>query len=267
MCSEDKMEHLKNIITSLEFVALGFSGGIDSTVLLHLCAQLLGDKASAYTVATFAHREQELQRALRQVKKVDMPHYVLDLCFDSRSIFYENAADRCYHCKKMIYSSILEHAGRKQKTVILVDGSNLDDMQEDRPGCKALAELKVRMPLLEAGLRKHEIRALARKLGLDIYKKPSAPCLATRFPPGEAITEHGLQRVESAEEYLTSLGYSDLRVRYSRGWAIIELIPEENGITPHQARKINQKLLALGFQRVLLDLEGYRGAAQITNRG
>ena len=252
-------EALESILRPLERVAVALSGGVDSAVLAAAAARILGPERVLALTATgpiFPPGEAELARETARILKVEHK----EVFFDALSIpeFWENPPDRCYHCKKTLFELFLREV-RNFGAKALLDGTQADDLLEDRPGLRALSELGVRSPLAEAGLTKGEVRELARGLGLLQAERPSSPCLATRFPPGEPVTREGLERVLRAEDFLLKhLNLAPIRVRLVRGEARIEAPPEALDQLFAAREKIIPVLKRLGFKRVALDLEGYR---------
>ncbi len=243
----------------LDGVLVAFSGGVDSTLVLKIATDVLGDRATAVTAASPTLPHDEL-KAVRQLSEEIGARLIVASTnqLDSEE-FVRNDSMRCYHCKTDLYQLL---APIKQTTGIatIVDGAQVDDLGDDRPGLQAAKEFGVRSPLVEAGFRKADVRTLAKALGLSNWDKPAAACLSSRIPRGMNITKEKLQRVEQAERVLKDEGFRQVRVRDHEGIARIEVDPTElqNFLEPVRRDRITQGLKALGFQFVTLDLEGYR---------
>ncbi len=259
---ETKYSRLKEILLEMESVLVAFSGGVDSTFLLKAARDLLGDRAGAITIDAPFHSRYEFEEAKRLAAVIGARHIILNVHDLQVYGLDVNPPDRCYLCKKAVFSLCRDQA-RDGGFRFLVDGSNADDLQDFRPGRRALAELEVRSPLLEAGLEKGEIRELSRRLGLDTWDKPALACLLTRFPHGERVTVEGLAMVERCEEFLRSRGYGQFRVRAHGESARIELAPEELGrvLDAGERTAVSEFFHAAGFRYVALDLDGYRCGA------
>ena len=253
----DKYTVLREYIASLGSVAVAFSGGVDSTLLLRVAHDVLGDKAVAVTMVSslFPHRELEEARAFCSALGAEQIILTVDeLAIDG---FRDNPPNRCYLCKRSLFTNLLETA-RKHGLSHVVEGSNVDDLGDYRPGLRAIEELGIKSPLRHAGLTKNEIRSLSRELGLSTWEKPTYACLASRFVYGERITPEKLIMVERAESFLIGLGFRQMRVRLHGTLARIEVLPEDFGKAVELRTQIYDELKGLGFSYVTLDLQGYR---------
>ncbi len=236
--------------------ALAFSGGVDSSYLLYAAMQA-GAEVRAYYVKTAFQPEFEYEDAMRLTKQLGAEVTVLRLDALCDPQVAANPANRCYYCKQNIFGSIWR-AARADGFSVLLDGTNASDQADDRPGMKALRELKVRSPLREAGLTKAMIREKSRLAGLFTWDKPAYACLATRIPTGETITEEKLTRTEWAESYLMGLGFSDLRVRLLGSCARVQL-PKEQQEAFLDRREEILAVLKTRYSGVLLDMEARDG--------
>lgn len=234
-------------------VALGFSGGVDSTYLLY-AAISCGAKVRAYYVKSVFQPQFEREDAKRLASQLHAKLIVLDVDVLSDAAITANPADRCYHCKKQIFSAIATRAYSDGYRT-LIDGTNASDDAGDRPGMRALREMSVRSPLRECGLTKEEIRTLSRKAGLFTWNKPAYACLATRIPTDEPITREKLERTECAENTLFSLGFTDFRVRMTGTAAKIQ-VPASQLERLLENRNAVVRELKKNYSAVLLDLEG-----------
>lgn len=253
----EKYAQLKAILCSYGTVAVAYSGGVDSTLLLRAAYDALGESCVAVTAAIEAVPERELQRAKDYAASLGVRHILLRPDVLSLREFRENPPDRCYHCKKLLFSGLLE-AAKDAGMAVVAEGSNLDDEGDYRPGLRAIAELQVKSPLREAGLTKAEIREISRDLDLPTWDLPSCACLASRFAYGETITAEGLRRVDAAEEYLHALGCGQVRVRVHGDLARIESEKKDLPMLLTQREAVYEKLKGLGFAYVSLDLRSYR---------
>lgn len=257
---DDKFAALKLALRDLGSVAVAFSGGVDSTFLLRVAADTLGkDKVLAVIgdSPSLPRREFALAEALAEAFGVEV---ALTRPAELRNPRYtENSPDRCYFCKQELFTEICRLAAARGFAAVL-DGNNADDAGDRRPGRRAAREAGVRSPLLEAGLTKEEVRGLSRRLGLPTAEKPAMACLASRLPYGTPITKEALGRVEAAEDFLHDLGFTQVRVRHHDQVARLELLPAEMTRLLDAAtnRRVVEKLRALGYAFVSLDLEGYR---------
>lgn len=232
--------------------ALAFSGGVDSAYLLY-AAVSAGADVTAYYVKSAFQPEFELRDALRLAEGLGAKMRVLELDVLCDGTITANPADRCYHCKKRIFTAIAD-AARADGYTLLIDGTNASDDAADRPGIRALQELAVRSPLRECGITKREVREKSREAKLFTWDKPAYACLATRIPAGEVITAEKLWKTEKAEEFLESLGFRDFRVRMAHGGAKLQVREEQ---LPLLVEKRNEILSGLKpyYSDVLLDLE------------
>lgn len=254
MTLDEKFFVLKNYLREFDNVAVAFSGGVDSTFLLKVAHDVLGDRVLALTATSVFVPQSELDAT----KKFCVDENIKQIIFvaDVLNIdgVKENPVDRCYLCKRVLFENFLRLAENKT----LVEGSNTDDASDYRPGMRALAELKIKSPLLAVGLNKLEIRELSRALNLPTADKPSMACLASRIPYGETLTVKKLSQVEQSEEFLYGKGFNQLRVRVHGRLARIEVLPEDFANVLSLCEEISARLKTLGFDYVTLDLQGYR---------
>ena len=243
----------------LDGVLVAFSGGVDSTLVLKIAAEVLGARATAVTAASPTLPREELEAVRQLSEEIGTRLIVASTNQLDLEAFVRNDAMRCYHCKTDLYR-LLAPIQRDTGIATIVDGAQVDDLGDDRPGLQAAREFGVRSPLMEAGFHKADVRTLAKALGLSNWDKPAAACLSSRIPRGTKITEEKLQRVDQAEQVLKEEGFRQVRVRDHEGIARIEVDPEElpELLDPVRRDRITQGLKALGFQFVTMDLEGYR---------
>lgn len=258
----DKYEKLKNIIRSYGKVAIAFSGGVDSALLLYAAVDAAEEisKVIAITATPQFVPEREKKEALDICESLGVKQIVAEIDGLSIEGFSDNPPDRCYICKKALFRKMLELANAEGCDALL-EGSNLDDMGDYRPGLRALSELDIKSPLKEAGLTKSDIREISKELNLTTWDKPSFACLASRFVYGERITAGKLSMVEQAEDFLMSLGLKQFRVRmHGEDLARIEVPDEQIDIytVMKNKKKIIEKFNEIGFRYISLDLQGYR---------
>ena len=254
---EEKYEFLKAYIRSLGSVAVTYSSGVDSTFLLKVAHDELGNQAIAITAKSCSFPVREYREALDFCEKENILHYIAvtnELEVDG---FAENPKDRCYICKKALFNKMIEVA-REHGAAWVLEGSNLDDDGDYRPGKKAIAELQVLSPLHEACLYKSEIRELSRRLHLPTAEKPSYACLSSRFAYGERITKEKLEMVDKAEQFLMDHGFGQLRVRIHGKMARIEVEADQMEKLFMMRREVLSYLESLGFLYVTMDLAGYQ---------
>ncbi len=237
-------------------VAVAFSGGTDSSYLLHQAAKY-AESVTAYCVLTAFHTSEELADVKRVAEELRVPLKVAEFDILADEKVAENTSKRCYYCKKQLLSKVKEFAAADGYSVV-IEGSNTDDDPAQRPGMKVLEELDVRSPMREAGLSKADVRRLSKEAGLFTWNKPSNSCAATRIPTGVRLDAEILEKIKAGEKALHELGFSDLRLRWRSGAAKIELPPEQ---LPAAVEKRNDILAALGgeFTEISLDLKGRSG--------
>ena len=257
--AETKLERLREQLREIGSAAVAFSSGVDSTFLLRVAHEVLGDRVIAVTARSRSFPKRELDEAAAFCRSEGVRHEILDSEELGIPGFVANPPDRCYHCKKALFGKLIAFAQMNGLAAVL-EGSNVDDDGDYRPGLRAIRELGVRSPLHDAGLTKAEIRALSREMGLPTSDKPSFACLASRFPYGERITAAALERVERAEQWLldAGLGLRQLRVRSHGDLARIEVPPADIPRIAARAEEIAAALKSFGFAYVALDLQGYR---------
>ena len=255
---QNKYDHLKEILKGYGSVAVAFSGGVDSTFLLKVASEVLGERAIAVTARSKSFPERERREAETFCEKEHIAWYQVDSEELSIEGFAKNPANRCYLCKKELFTKLIALAGEHDINVV-AEGSNLDDNGDYRPGLMAVAELHVASPLREAQLFKQEIRTLSKELGLPTWNKQSFACLSSRFVYGEDITEKKLDMVDKAEQLLLDLDFHQVRVRiHGENLARIEVLEDEFDRLIEHREQITSEFRKYGFLYVTMDLTGYR---------
>ena len=255
--AHSKFDALKNYLRQLQSVAVAFSGGVDSTFLLTVAHNVLGDQAVAITASSnfFPHRESD--DAKNFCASIGVRQIVFNVDHLSIDGLINNPPDRCYICKKFLFDAIKKIAADNHLAYV-VEGSNLDDNSDYRPGMRAIAELDIKSPLRHARLYKHEIRELSKELRLPTWNKPSFACLASRFVYGEIISDQKLSMVERAEQFLLERNFRQVRVRIHDRLARIEIEPSDFDRLIQIRAEVDEFFKSVGFQYVALDLSGYR---------
>ncbi len=257
--TQEKFTNLQNILKKMQSVLVAFSGGVDSTFLLKVARDVLGSNVLAVIANSETYPEREQQEALRIANDMQVRFKVIRTKELDNPNFKGNPPERCYFCKRELFSRLKEIAA-EENIPFVCDGANIEDTLDYRPGSKAAEELAIRSPLKEAGLGKKEIRLLSKKLGLSTWDKPAMACLSSRFPYYTPIEEESLRRIDQAEEYLRTKGFSQIRVRHHGQIARIEIDPSEFFLVMEKQTRdeVVESLRKIGYQYVTLDLAGYR---------
>ncbi|MFH2069355.1 MAG: ATP-dependent sacrificial sulfur transferase LarE [Candidatus Omnitrophota bacterium] len=268
MYPEKKLQKLKRILKEMKGVVIAFSGGTDSALLLKVAVDALGEKVLAVTASSETYPREELKAAREIACRLGVKHKRVKTGEWADVHFRANPVNRCYFCKKELFKTLAEIAGRENLPFV-VDGTTRSDLSDFRPGSRAAKEFSVRHPLLEAGLTKKEVRVLSRKFSLPTAEKPAAACLASRIPYGIPLTREALEKVAKAERYLRCRGVSgNIRLRYHQEIARIEVDKYNFHKILDAHLKIAKYFKKIGFKFVVLDLEGYRtGSFNPTSRG
>lgn len=263
---QEKLDILEDNIRGLGSVAVGFSGGADSALLLFVAHKVLADRAVAVTAKDASMPERELSEAVSFCKERGIRHFVVTVDPLQIEEYRNNSPERCYHCKHMIFSAIGKYAGGIGIDHV-AEGSNTDDTGDYRPGLRAVSELGIKSPLREAGLCKDDIRRISEALELPTWNKPAFACLASRFVYGEEITAEKLHMIDEAEQFLMDKGFAGVRVRMHGELARIEVLPEDiTKLAGESIRKaVYERFRQIGFVYVTIDANGYRtGSMNLT---
>lgn len=256
--ARSKNENLIDRIRKLGSLLVALSGGVDSTFLLAVAHQVLGEKAMAATASSEIHSHSEIREASDFTRTRNIKHIIFPSHEMSLPIFLSNGADRCYHCKRHLFDS-LSAIAEENGMAHVAHGANVDDLNDYRPGFRAAKETGVLAPLIAAGLNKEEIRFLSKEMGLSNWNKPAMPCLATRIPYGSPITGEKLEMIEKAEAFLLEKGFFENRVRHHGSTATIEV--NKGKLKDALEEKFRKSILkyfhGIGFEHIALDMEGY----------
>ncbi|MDO9518522.1 MAG: ATP-dependent sacrificial sulfur transferase LarE [Methanosarcinaceae archaeon] len=262
---QEKINLIKEAIAKKGSAIIAFSGGVDSATIAALAYEALGERALAVTAESVTFSERELKGAIQTAREIGIPHRIVNFDELEEPGFAENTQDRCYHCKKGLLRTLINIADEEGFNVVL-EGTNASEIQGHRPGRRAIVETGERVftPFVDFGVTKDEVRQIAREIGLSVADKPSMACLSSRFPYGQLITRDGLTRVGAAEDFLFSLGFTQLRVRDHsdrNSIARIEIMPSEFNKFLQERGRIVSHLKKLGFDYITLDIEGFRSGS------
>lgn len=260
---KEKIERLKEIFERMGKAAVAYSGGVDSTFLLRMARDTLGtENVLAVTAFSPLYPERELKGAQKIAEDMGVRHCLIASNELGMEGFKENPPDRCYLCKRGLFGELKKAAFREGMTSV-IEGSTLDDEMDHRPGKRAIRELGIRSPLVEASFTKADVRTASKMLGLPTWDKPSFACLASRFPYGEKITEESLKKIDEAETFLIELGFRQVRVRHYNDLARIEVYQEEIGklLDVEMRKKVVERLKKIGYKYITVDLQGFRSGS------
>lgn len=255
-----KYQSLQDTIRSYSRVIVAFSGGIDSSLVAFVAGQVLGENALAVTSGSASLKRTDLELSKKLGDDWGIAHQVIVTDELSKSDYRANPTNRCFYCKTSLYTELAQIASAQNYAFVL-NGTNLDDLGDHRPGLIAADDYDVKSPLVEAGFHKADIRALAHELGLENADKPQAACLSSRFPYGTAIDQNLLAQVEAAEDVLADVGFSQYRVRHHGEVARLELLPEEFPLAIRHHADIEKRIKDLGYRFIAMDMGGFRSGS------
>jgi uncharacterized protein len=255
-----KYQALQDTIRSYSRVIVAFSGGIDSSLVAFVAGQVLGENALAVTSGSASLKRTDLELSKKLGDDWGIAHQVIVTDELSKSDYRANPTNRCFYCKTSLYTELAQIASAQNYAFVL-NGTNLDDLGDHRPGLIAADDYDVKSPLVEAGFHKADIRALAHELGLENADKPQAACLSSRFPYGTAIDQNLLAQVEAAEDVLADVGFSQYRVRHHGEVARLELLPEEFPLAIRHHADIEKRIKELGYRFIAMDMGGFRSGS------
>ena len=252
-----KLQKLNSILSSYPSAIIAFSGGVDSSFLLKVAFDVLGDKVLAVTASSPSVPRKEIEDAVNLAKSIGARHMLVETKELEDENYRKNPSNRCFYCKTKLYSS-LDAISKRFPGAVVLNGINFDDLSDYRPGIQACEDWNVKSPLKDAGLTKQEIRNLSKELNLPTYNKPASPCLSSRIPYGLEVSEKKLSQIERGEDFLRGLGLNELRLRHHGDICRIEVLPEQFDIIIKNNKLISAELKKIGFKFVSMDILGFK---------